>query len=185
MWFYFLGRMGFYHLCYYLCYFVSVEMETKTCDIVMCVYVLLSEIGLFIFLFRFIATPTRCSCSCIQFSRCEIYSKCQFSMLVCPYADLSSISDLYIKLITCISSLRRAWHSAAADNTLWRSQYSLMFGDYDNKTTDLNQKLYQTKEVVLHSPVKGDDSITNIDWREIFKRKFIGMFLSGMILIYE
>lgn len=66
------------------------------------------------------------------------------------------------------------WHSAAADNTLWKFQCSLMFGDYGSKTKEQSYELLGDKKVVLRPPSTGDDASSNINWRDVLNRKYGG-----------
>ncbi|KAJ6841735.1 F-box protein isoform X1 [Iris pallida] len=67
---------------------------------------------------------------------------------------------LDVQALVVVSSVCWAWNSASCDNTLWRSKYSLLFGDYDIKTEG-------------HT-VEGKDAITSLDWKVAFKRKYTG-----------
>ncbi|XP_020244530.1 F-box protein At5g52880 isoform X2 [Asparagus officinalis] len=53
-------------------------------------------------------------------------------------------------------------------------QYSLLFGDYDDKSKAQLQNISRGKKVVPHPVVQGEDVMGNTDWREAFKRKYIG-----------
>ncbi|ONK61008.1 uncharacterized protein A4U43_C08F25140 [Asparagus officinalis] len=81
---------------------------------------------------------------------------------------------LDLRSLINVSSVCWAWNSAAADNMLWQLQYSLLFGDYDDKSKAQLQNISRGKKVVPHPVVQGEDVMGNTDWREAFKRKYIG-----------
>ncbi|XP_044467455.1 F-box protein At5g52880 [Mangifera indica] len=68
-----------------------------------------------------------------------------------------------------------SWNLAASDNHLWQSQYNVFFGNYMNSS---KTKVQQSNKVVKdkkHALLQEDEASQNcVDWREAFKRAYIG-----------
>ncbi|KAG1346503.1 F-box protein [Cocos nucifera] len=82
-------------------------------------------------------------------------------------------SFLDMRSLVTASSVCWAWNSAASDGTLWQLQYSLLFGEYDVSCLQTG-KLVQAKDVVFHQGIERVDAMTNLNWKEAYKRKYLG-----------
>lgn len=85
-------------------------------------------------------------------------------------------SFLDTRSLASVGSVCRSWNSAASDNMLWQLQYALLFGKGDN--------CYENKDKFgQHAPDQADEfsckkegvgPVMDVDWREAFKRTYIG-----------
>lgn len=82
-------------------------------------------------------------------------------------------SFLDIRSLVTASLVCWAWNSAASDDTVWQLQYSFLFGEYDIGCLQTG-KLVQDKDMVFHQSIERVDSLTNLNWKEAFRRKYIG-----------
>lgn len=70
----------------------------------------------------------------------------------------------------------RSWNLAASGNHLWKLQYASFFGNNDNASKTNSSKSYEEVEDMEHTSLREEMvSGSNIDWREDFKRAYIGM----------
>ncbi|XP_077212443.1 F-box family protein [Tasmannia lanceolata] len=69
-----------------------------------------------------------------------------------------------------------SWNSAASDKMLWQAQYALFFGNSDISDAIKKQigKISRDQRYPISCQNEGMDTLTNLDWREAFKRKYIG-----------
>lgn len=69
-----------------------------------------------------------------------------------------------------------AWNSAASDNMLWRSQYSLLFGKYrGGGCKEQTDEQHRDKNVTVpHQNIENADPMPGVSWREAFKTKYMG-----------
>ncbi|XP_026666249.1 F-box protein At5g52880 isoform X2 [Phoenix dactylifera] len=81
-------------------------------------------------------------------------------------------SFLDMRSLVTASSVCWAWNSAASDDTLWQLQYSLLFGEYDISRLRTG-KLVQVKDMVFHQGIERVDAMTNLNWKEAYRRKYI------------
>ncbi|XP_058100192.1 F-box protein At5g52880 isoform X2 [Magnolia sinica] len=81
-------------------------------------------------------------------------------------------SFLDMRTLVAVGLVCWSWNSAASDNKLWQSQYALFFGKSDicceneEQIGKLSEDQYQKKEDM--------DPVMHLDWRETFKRTYIG-----------
>ncbi|XP_031249086.1 F-box protein At5g52880 [Pistacia vera] len=71
-----------------------------------------------------------------------------------------------------------SWNLAASDNHLWQSQYTLFFGNFINCSKTKVQQSSKVVEDKKHALLLDDVASENcVDWREVFKRAYIGMLI--------
>lgn len=71
----------------------------------------------------------------------------------------------------------RSWNLAASDNHLWQLQYATFFRSYDNGSKINGRQRYEVEDNEDTSFQEQEEMVTrsSIDWREAFKRAYIGM----------
>ncbi|XP_068644826.1 F-box protein At5g52880 [Aristolochia californica] len=69
-----------------------------------------------------------------------------------------------------------SWNSAARDNMLWQSQYSLLIGDPTTSCESKEQisRLREHQMDKTYEKKKDKDIMAHLDWREELKKKYLG-----------
>ncbi|KAG8652973.1 hypothetical protein MANES_06G154300v8 [Manihot esculenta] len=91
---------------------------------------------------------------------------------------LHIFSFLDIQSLVSVSLVSWSWNFAAHNNQLWHSLYAIFFGSKCD-TMLQNGRQGENKEFTLLQ--EHADARTSIDWREAFKRKYMGMLLRHLV----
>ncbi|KAL5744725.1 hypothetical protein ACOSP7_027595 [Xanthoceras sorbifolium] len=84
-------------------------------------------------------------------------------------------SFLDMQSLVSVGLVSWSWNLAASDNHLWQTQYAIFFGNSDNHSKTKVQHRRREVEDKKHTLLQEDAAIkTYIDWREAFKRGYIG-----------
>ncbi|KAM7273369.1 hypothetical protein ACFE04_028033 [Oxalis oulophora] len=84
-------------------------------------------------------------------------------------------SSLDMQSLVFVSQVCWLWNLAASDNHLWKLQYNSFFGDPDNCTKTVGHP--NAKELGHKGNTNASEdmvSTTSFDWKEAFKRSYIG-----------
>jgi hypothetical protein len=76
----------------------------------------------------------------------------------------------------------RSWNIAASDDHLWQLQYASVFSNSDNCLKSKGHQIGRPVEDEEFRFLEHMDTRSSIDWREAFKRAYIGMWIQNHLI---